>query len=155
MTRAAPAPPRLFRNALVVTQDASRRVLRTDVRVEAGRFTHVGPHAPTEGAEVVDAEGTALVPGFVNLHAHVAMHPLRGIADDRDLAGFLETLFAVDAHRTEVDVEAGARAGIAEMLLGGTDLLPRSVPISRTRSRGRSSTSGRADSWGGPCSTPR
>lgn len=120
MTRAAPAPPRLFRNALVVTQDASRRVLRTDVRVEAGRFTHVGPHAPTEGAEVVDAEGTALVPGFVNLHAHVAMHPLRGIADDRDLAGFLETLFAVDAHCTEVDVEAGARAGIAEMLLGGT-----------------------------------
>jgi len=120
VTRAAPAPPRVFRNALVVTQDASRRVLRTDVRVEAGRFTHVGPHAPTEGAEVVDAEGTALVPGFVNLHAHVAMHPLRGIADDRDLAGFLETLFAVDAHRTEVDVEAGARAGIAEMLLGGT-----------------------------------
>lgn len=120
MSRPAPSPPRVFRNALVVTQDPTRRVLRADVRVDGGRFSHVGPRAPTEGAVVDDAEGWALVPGFVNLHTHVAMHPLRGIADDRDLAGFLETLFAVDAHRTEADVEAGARAGIAEMLLGGT-----------------------------------
>ncbi len=113
-------PARVFAGALVVTQDAARRVVRADVRVDEGRFTHVGPAAPREGAEVVDASGYALVPGFVNLHTHVAMHPLRGIADDRDLAGFLETLFAVDARRTEADVEAGARAGIAEMLLGGT-----------------------------------
>lgn len=112
--------PRVFRNALVVTQDPTRRVLRTDVRVEGGRFAHVGPHAPTEGADVVDSEALALVPGFVNLHTHVAMHPLRGIADDRELTGFLETLFAVDARRTEADVEIGARAGVAEMLLGGT-----------------------------------
>jgi len=56
----------------------------------------------------------------VNAHTHVAMSVLRGIADDRELAGFLETLFAVDARRTESDVEAGARAGIAEMLLSGT-----------------------------------
>jgi len=113
-------PPRVFRDALLVTQDPARRIVRGDVRVEGGRFTHVDPHAPREGAEVVDAHDRAIVPGFVNLHTHVAMHPLRGIADDRELAGFLETLFAVDAHRTEADVEAGARAGIAEMLLGGT-----------------------------------
>ena len=104
----------------MVSQDPARRVLRADVRVDDGRFTHVGPAAPREGAEVVDASGYAIVPGFINLHTHVAMHPLRGIADDRDLAGFLETLFAVDAHRSETDVEAGARAGVAEMLLGGT-----------------------------------
>jgi 5-methylthioadenosine/S-adenosylhomocysteine deaminase len=120
VSRVEPTPPRVFRDALIVTQDPGRRVLRGDVRVEGGRFTHVGPQAPLEGADVVDARGMALVPGFVNLHTHVAMHPLRGIADDRDLAGFLETLFAVDARRTEADVESGARAGIAEMLLGGT-----------------------------------
>jgi 5-methylthioadenosine/S-adenosylhomocysteine deaminase len=117
---ASSAPARVFEHALLVTQDPARRVLRGDLRVEGGRITHVGPGAPREGAEVVDAHDRAIVPGFVNLHAHVAMHPLRGIADDRELGGFLETLFAVDAHRTEADVEAGARAGIAEMLLGGT-----------------------------------
>ncbi len=120
MSESTHEPARVFRSALVVTQDAERRVVRADVRVDGGRFSHVGPRAPTEGAEVVDASGYALVPGFINLHTHVAMHPLRGIADDRDLAGFLETLFAVDAHRTEADVEVGARAGVAEMLLGGT-----------------------------------
>src|SRR5208282_3997697 len=82
--------------------------------------SHVGPGASREGASVVDGREFAVVPGFVNVHTHVAMSLLRGIADDRELAGFLETLFAVDAHRTEADVEAGARAGIAEMLLSGT-----------------------------------
>jgi 5-methylthioadenosine/S-adenosylhomocysteine deaminase len=115
-----PAAPLVITDALVVAQDPARRVTRADVRVEHGRFVHVGARAPREGATVVDGHDFALVPGFVNTHTHVAMNLLRGIADDRDLAGFLETLFAVDARRTEADVEAGARAGIAEMLLGGT-----------------------------------
>jgi len=114
------APPLVVTDALVVSQDAGRRVLRADVRVEGGRFVHVGPRAPTEGAEVLDGHGLAVVPGFINAHTHVAMAPLRGIADDVDLGGFLEALFRVDARRTEADVEAGARAGVAEMLLGGT-----------------------------------
>lgn len=113
-------PPLVVSNALLVTQNAERRVVRGDLRIEGGRFTHVGSHAPREGASVVDAHAFAAVPGFINAHTHAAMAPLRGIADDRELSGFLETLFAVDARRTEADVEAGARAGIAEMLLSGT-----------------------------------
>ncbi|MGA8302405.1 MAG: amidohydrolase family protein [Thermoplasmata archaeon] len=120
MAPSTAAPPLVITDALVVTQDPGRRVVRADVRVDGGRFTHMGAHAPREGAEIVGGHDFALVPGFVNTHSHVAMTPLRGIADDRDLAGFLETLFAVDAQRTEVDVEAGALAGIAEMLLSGT-----------------------------------
>ncbi|MCI4357792.1 MAG: amidohydrolase family protein [Thermoplasmata archaeon] len=114
------ASPIVFRDALIVTQDASRRVERGDVRVDGGRFTSVGGRAEPEGAEVIDAKGFALLPGFINTHGHVAMTLLRGIADDRELSGFLETLFAVDARRTESDVQAGALAGIAEMLLSGT-----------------------------------
>ena len=115
-----PIGPLVVRDTLLVTQDADRRLVHGDLRVEEGRITHVGPSAPREGANVVDGHGFAAVPGFVNAHAHVAMGPLRGIADDRDLAGFLEALFAVDARRSERDVAAGARAGVAEMLLSGT-----------------------------------
>jgi 5-methylthioadenosine/S-adenosylhomocysteine deaminase len=114
------APPLVLHDALVVTQDPSRRVVRADVRVDGGRFSHVGPKAPRDGAEVVDGRRLGVVPGFVNTHTHVAMGLLRGVADDVELAGFLEALFRVDARRTEADVEVGARAGIAEMLLGGT-----------------------------------
>jgi len=109
----------VFRGALLVTQDPQRRVFRGDLRLEGGQITHVGATAPS-AEEEVDAREFAIVPGFINTHTHVAMNPLRGIADDRELAGFLEVLFAVDARRTEGDVEAGARAGIAEMLLSGT-----------------------------------
>jgi 5-methylthioadenosine/S-adenosylhomocysteine deaminase len=109
-----------IRDALLITQDAERRILRGSLRVEAGRIASVGAadHEPAE--ETVDGRGFAVVPGFVNTHTHVAMGPLRGIADDRDLGGFLERLFAVDARRTDDDIEAGAEQGIAEMLLGGT-----------------------------------
>jgi len=113
-------PPLVVTDALVVTQDPRRRVVRTDLRIEDGRFVHLGPHAPREGAEILDGHRFAVVPGFVNAHTHVAMALLRGIADDVELGGFLEALFRVDARRTEADIEVGARAGIAEMLLGGT-----------------------------------
>ena len=107
-------------DALLVTQDPARRVVRGDLRVEGGRFVHVGPGASRDGAERIDGRGFAAVPGFINAHTHVAMSVLRGLADDRELAGFLEVLFRVDARRADPDVEAAARAGIAEMLLGGT-----------------------------------
>ncbi|HEV2317486.1 MAG TPA: amidohydrolase family protein [Thermoplasmata archaeon] len=109
-----------FRNALLVTQDAERRVVRGDLRIEGGRIASVGApdREPTE--ETVDASGFAVVPGFINTHTHVAMSPLRGVADDRDLGRFLEKLFAIDARRTEEDLQAGAAQGIAEMLLSGT-----------------------------------
>jgi len=117
----SPTPARsvVFRNALLVTQDPQRRVVRGDLAVQDGRIVHVGPKAPAVGEEV-DATGFAVTPGFINTHTHVAMTLLRGLADDRDLAGFLKVLFAVDAKRTESDIEAGAAAGIAEMLLSGT-----------------------------------
>ncbi|MGI0055703.1 MAG: amidohydrolase family protein [Thermoplasmata archaeon] len=116
----ASAEPFWLENALIVSQDAERRVFRGHLRVEGARFTHVGTEPPTHGEPRIDAHRFAVVPGFINTHGHVAMSPLRAIADDRDLAGFLETLFAVDAERTEADVEAGAAAGIVEMLLSGT-----------------------------------
>jgi 5-methylthioadenosine/S-adenosylhomocysteine deaminase len=118
----AAAPPRsaVFRGALLVTQDAQRRVLRGDLRVEDGRITDVGGPGAPAAERTIDARRYALVPGLINAHTHVAMSPLRGVADDRDLAAFLEKLFALDAKRTDEDLEAGAAQGIAEMLLSGT-----------------------------------
>ncbi len=117
----APPPRSLrFRNALLVTQDAGRRIFRGDLRVEDGRITHVGPSGVPEAEETLDATRFAIAPGFVNTHTHVAMNLLRGVADDRDLAAFLERLFALDARRTDEDLELGAAQGITEMLLSGT-----------------------------------
>jgi 5-methylthioadenosine/S-adenosylhomocysteine deaminase len=110
----------VFRGGLLITQDPGRRVFRGDLLVRDGRIEAVGTIGKVAADEEIDASAYALVPGFVNTHTHVAMGPLRGIADDQELSGFLERLFAVDARRTETDVEAGAAQGIAEMLLSGT-----------------------------------
>ncbi|MHB8352222.1 MAG: amidohydrolase family protein [Thermoplasmata archaeon] len=109
-----------FQNALIVTQDARRRVFEGDLRFEDGRITHVGPEPAPEAERTVPAGRFVIAPGFINTHGHVAMSPLRGIADDRDLGQFLEKLFRLDARRTEEDLEAGAFLGIAEMLMSGT-----------------------------------
>ena len=110
----------IFRGGILITQDPTRRVFRGDLLVRDGRIAAVGETVHDAPAEEIDASRYAIVPGFVNTHTHVAMSPLRAIADDTDLSGFLERLFAVDARRTEPDVEAGAALGIAEMLLSGT-----------------------------------
>ena len=118
MSDRAPASFRLT-GGWLVTQDSERRVLKSDLTVRAGRISAVGKDS--ERVETtIDASGYAVVPGFINAHTHVAMSLLRGYADDRELPDFLARLFEIDTRRAEPDIEAGAAAGITEMLLGGT-----------------------------------
>jgi len=75
----------------VVTVDEDDRVLTdTTVVVDDGVITEVGAAAgdpsPTPGDEVViDARGKLLMPGLVNLHTHLPMTLLRGLAENLDL----------------------------------------------------------------------
>lgn len=109
-----------FRQALLVTQDESRRVLRGDLLLRGPRVEAVGPRLREGADEEVDARGFLLAPGLINAHTHVANALLRGLADDLDFPRFLERMFAVDARRDEKDIELGALLGGAEMLLSGT-----------------------------------
>jgi 5-methylthioadenosine/S-adenosylhomocysteine deaminase len=109
-----------LRGALVVTQDEERRVFRGDVLFRGGVIEELAPSVRTKADHEVDAHGFLVAPGFLNAHTHIANTLLKGTADDRDFPKFLETMFALDAKRTEKDLEAGALLGAAEMLLGGT-----------------------------------
>jgi 5-methylthioadenosine/S-adenosylhomocysteine deaminase len=61
------------------------------------------------------------MPGLVNLHTHLAMTLLRGVAEDVDLQGFLERVWAEEARVMDpAGVELGTRLGAVEALLGGT-----------------------------------
>ncbi len=109
----------LLKGGLVVTQDASRRIVRGNVLVEGNRIAAVGD-TPTEADEVIDCEGCAVLPGLINGHQHAANALLRGIADDVPLEEMLERSFAVDAKFTRRDVQLGALLGCVEMLRCGT-----------------------------------
>ena len=42
-----------------------------DCLIEDGRIAAVGVGLPTEGAEVLDAEGAWIAPGLIDVHAHL------------------------------------------------------------------------------------
>jgi 5-methylthioadenosine/S-adenosylhomocysteine deaminase len=110
----------LIKGGIVVTQDSERRVLATDVLIEKNRITSVGRHKASEAEQVIDAKGKIVMPGMINLHGHVSMATMRGIADDVTFDQFLEKTFAADAKRTNDDLLEGARLGCMESLLTGT-----------------------------------
>ena len=113
----------LLRDGLVVTQDASRRIVRGNVLVEGNRIAAVGGTA-TDADEILDCDGCAILPGLINAHQHAANTLLRGIADDVPLEEMLRKSFEVDAKFTRRDVQGGALVGCGAMIRCGTTSLP-------------------------------
>jgi 5-methylthioadenosine/S-adenosylhomocysteine deaminase len=106
---------------LVVT-DANLDGVTVGVRCEDGMIAAIGPDAGGEpGDEVLDAGGSALVPGFVNAHTHAGMTLFRGYADDLPLMEWLENhIWPVEKRMAGEDVYWGTRLACIEMIRTGT-----------------------------------
>ncbi len=100
--------------------DESDGVLENvSIGITNGLITSIGDPVPAR--EVIDASHCLVMPGLVNLHTHLPMTLLRGIAEDVDLQGFLERVWAEEARIMNPDgVYAGARLGALEAVLSGT-----------------------------------
>ena len=92
----------------------------TDIAIDDGRIVSVG-EVGVDAHTVIDARGLLVMPGLVNLHTHLAMTLLRGIAEGVDLQGFLERVWAEEARFMDSSgVYAGTRLGALEAVLSGT-----------------------------------
>ncbi|WP_447643565.1 amidohydrolase family protein [Nocardioides zeae] len=80
----------VFRNAVVVTMDATRRVLEdADVLVVGNRIEAVGPGLEVpEGTREVDAAGGIVMPGMIDTHRHMWQTALRGYGADWTLTQY-------------------------------------------------------------------
>lgn len=80
----------VFRNAVVVTMDAARRVLEdADVLVVGNRIEAVGPGLEVpEGTREVDAAGGIVMPGMIDTHRHMWQTALRGYGADWTLTQY-------------------------------------------------------------------
>lgn len=110
---------------VVVCDDDAAVIPDASVAIADGRIVAVGPaaevNAQVTAARVIDARGHLVMPGLVNLHTHLPMTLLRGVAEDVDLQGFLELVWVEEARVMDPEgVELGARLGAVEALLGGT-----------------------------------
>lgn len=77
----------LIRGAQVIDGRGGVPLADHDVLVEDGRISSVAPRGDTttDGAEVVEAAGTTLIPGLVNMHAHLR-GGVRGTEELEDVA---------------------------------------------------------------------
>ena len=109
----------LIQNVLLPSDD--RR--RADVLIEGSRISKIGSVSPADypEADLIEGDGLAIIPGFVNGHTHSAMTFFRGYGDDLNLMDWLNNMiWPVEAHLTEEDIYWGARVATLEMIKSGT-----------------------------------
>lgn len=126
----SPGDPRdvdlLIRDAYVITMDADRTIHpRGAVAVAGSRIVAVGPaeevEAGVRAARTIDARGAAVHPGFVDCHAHVTFHLVRGAFGDAcPIGAFAQAQFPYADLIDDEEEHASARLSIAEMLRNGT-----------------------------------
>jgi cytosine/adenosine deaminase-related metal-dependent hydrolase len=115
----------LIQNGLVVTVGPDRRVIdKGYVAIADDRIVAVGPMAacpPAGAAQVIDASGQAVLPGFVNAHVHTFDILLRGgLAEDRGLYDWLCNIVLPGTQAySDDDVRTAARLFCLEAVRAG------------------------------------
>lgn len=81
----------LFKNGTVILPDTV--LFKSDVLVKEGKIAEVGPDLRLpRGAEVIDATGHNVSPGFIDIHLHGASGQMFELADESGYAQVAETL---------------------------------------------------------------
>ena len=109
-----------IRNAWIVTQNASRDIIRGDVVIDGEKIVSVGPEYKGTADREIDATGDIVMPGMINTHTHVAMSVMKGVVDDLTFPDFLDKVFKIDSDRTDYDLDIGTKVGCMEMIRSGT-----------------------------------
>lgn len=113
---------RLIRGGSVVTVDPGLGDFeRADILVEDGAIAAIEPDLGAVDAEVVEAEGSIVIPGFVNTHLHTWQHALRGVCADWTVKDYTRCWRVTlgPMYRPE-DMRAGNFVGALDSLNAGT-----------------------------------
>jgi len=111
----------LITNGTVVTMDKSDSIVRGDLLIRDGRIAGLGGDDSTNVDEVIDANGCAVLPGFVQTHLHLCQTLFRGAADDLSLIDWLKKrVWPMEAAHSAESVRASAQLRIVELIKSGT-----------------------------------
>lgn len=112
----------LVRNALsVISMDPGLGdVAGGDVHIRDGEIVAVGHGLSAEGAEIIDARNTIVLPGFIDTHWHLWNSLFRGLIFfyGPDL-GYFPMKLRLGRHYTPPDMYRGVQMGLAEALFSG------------------------------------
>ncbi|GAB6878157.1 amidohydrolase family protein [Halorubrum gandharaense] len=113
----------IIQNGTVISLDPDIGTLEdADVLIEDGEILEVGHGLSASNAEVIDAEGQIVLPGFVDSHIHLAQTQVRGIAGDWSLMNeyFDHMLGNITGLYQPEDMYLGGLFGALEKLYTGT-----------------------------------
>ena len=115
----------LLRGGYVVTMDEQLGdIPGGDVLVEGDTIVQVGRDLAAADAEVIDAQGKVVIPGFIDTHRHTWETAIRGCAPDATLDDyFVEVLDTFAPLYRPDDVFASNLAGALECLNAGITTL--------------------------------
>jgi cytosine/adenosine deaminase-related metal-dependent hydrolase len=115
----------LIKDAIVLSQDdAIGELPRADVLVEGDTIAAVGPDLSAADAEVIDAKGDIVIPGFVDTHRHTWETSIRTCAPDYALITYFSGILDQFAPKYRADdVLAANRWGALECLNAGITTL--------------------------------
>src|SRR5882724_8693384 len=111
----------LIKGGTVVTMDEENSIVRGDLLIRDGRIAGLVGEIDETVNDVIEAEGCAVLPGFVQTHIHLCQTLFRGAADDLSLIDWLKRrVWPMEAAHTPGSIRASAQLGIAELIKGGT-----------------------------------
>ncbi|MGR8940809.1 MAG: amidohydrolase family protein [Gammaproteobacteria bacterium] len=120
----------LIRNAaLAITMDPSvgagdlGLMEGADLLIENNRIAAIGRHLSEAGAQIVDASGMIVLPGFIDTHNHLWQSLIRGCGTDGDLFGWLDAcempMFNPAITLTRAEAYAGVRLSTLDLINTG------------------------------------
>jgi cytosine/adenosine deaminase-related metal-dependent hydrolase len=116
---------RLIKGGIVLTQDdALGELPEADILIEDGRIEAIGPNLDAAGADVIDAKGDIVIPGFIDTHRHTWETSIRTSAPDYTLGAYFGAILDKFApnYRPD-DVYAGNLWGSLECINAGITTL--------------------------------
>jgi 5-methylthioadenosine/S-adenosylhomocysteine deaminase len=112
----------LLKNGVVLTLDPKiGNFMQADVLIDGSKIAAVGPNLSAEGAEVIDASNTVVMPGFVDSHRHIWEGILRNIGTDVPLEGEISYLAFILNTLAPVYRPQDVYAGNMVSILGALD----------------------------------
>jgi 5-methylthioadenosine/S-adenosylhomocysteine deaminase len=112
----------LIRNATVInpTRQEATVLEHHDVAISGKFITAIERTGRLEGRHSIEADGMALLPGFINTHAHSAMVLFRGAVEDvTPESWFNDYIWRMETNLTPEDVYWGTLLAALEMIEGG------------------------------------
>ena len=116
---------KLIKDAIVLTQDpALGEMPKADILIEGDTIAAVEPNLSADDAQVIDAGGDIVIPGFIDTHRHTWETSIRTCAPDFALITYFGSILDKFApHYRPDDVYAGNLWGSLECLNAGITTL--------------------------------